>query len=70
MAKKRKNLTILQINDTHGYLESHPELFHGAGEVPEVRTAGGFAHSDGDPRSLQRQDSSSFKTNFRPTSQT
>jgi len=35
-------LTILQINDTHGYLEPHPELFW-AGAQAEYRTAGGYA---------------------------
>ncbi len=35
-------LTILQINDTHGYLEPHPELFW-QGDQAEYRTAGGYA---------------------------
>ncbi|HHT20086.1 MAG TPA: hypothetical protein GXZ74_01445 [Tissierellia bacterium] len=35
-------LTILQINDTHGYLELHPEHFYGP-EGIEVRPAGGYA---------------------------
>lgn len=35
-------LTLLQINDTHGYLEPHAELFWTA-EGPDLRTAGGFA---------------------------
>jgi len=35
-------LTILQINDTHGYLEPHPELFW-QGDRAEYRTMGGFA---------------------------
>lgn len=35
-------VTILQMNDTHGYLEPHPELFwHGA--TAQYRTSGGFA---------------------------
>ena len=28
----KNNLTILQINDTHGYLEEHQEMFWDAGE--------------------------------------
>ena len=37
-----KTITLLQMNDTHGYLEPHPELFWGSsGE--EYRTAGGYA---------------------------
>jgi len=35
-------LTILQINDTHGYLEPHPELFW-QGDQTEYRSAGGYA---------------------------
>lgn len=38
----RRTITLLQINDTHGYLEPHPELFW-TGAQPEYRTAGGFA---------------------------
>ncbi len=26
-----RQLTILQLNDLHGYLARHPEVFHGAG---------------------------------------
>ena len=37
-----KTITLLQINDTHGYLEPHPELFWSAGGA-EYRTAGGYA---------------------------
>ena len=36
------NITLLQINDTHAYLEPHPELFWQGGE-PALRTSGGFA---------------------------
>ena len=36
------NLTILQINDTHGYLEPHPELFW-RGDKAEYRLSGGYA---------------------------
>lgn len=38
----RRTITLLQINDTHGYLEPHPELFW-AGAQAEYRTAGGYA---------------------------
>lgn len=34
-------LTILQINDTHGYLEPHPELFRQGGKA-EYRRLGGY----------------------------
>lgn len=37
-----QNLTLLQVNDTHSYLESHPELFWN-GEQAEYRKAGGYA---------------------------
>ncbi len=36
------HLTLLQMNDSHGYLEPHPELFY-AGGPPRYRTAGGYA---------------------------
>ncbi|HOI12529.1 MAG TPA: bifunctional metallophosphatase/5'-nucleotidase [Methanoculleus sp.] len=36
------HLTLLQLNDSHGYLEPHQELFY-AGGPPEYRTAGGYA---------------------------
>jgi 2',3'-cyclic-nucleotide 2'-phosphodiesterase (5'-nucleotidase family) len=39
---KNGKLTILQINDTHGYLEPHPELFW-HGDKAEYRPAGGYA---------------------------
>ncbi|QSF42469.1 bifunctional metallophosphatase/5'-nucleotidase [Paenibacillus tianjinensis] len=35
-------LTIIQQNDTHGYIESHEEFFW-KGDAPEYRQAGGFA---------------------------
>ncbi len=38
----RKTITLLQINDTHGYLEPHPELFW-HGDRAEYRTSGGYA---------------------------
>ncbi len=37
----RKSITLLQINDTHGYLEPHPELFWEGGHA-EYRTSGGY----------------------------
>jgi len=37
-----KLITLLQINDTHGYLEPHPELFW-SGHRAEYRTSGGYA---------------------------
>ncbi|MBT2694893.1 bifunctional UDP-sugar hydrolase/5'-nucleotidase [Bacillus sp. ISL-55] len=36
-----KNLTIVQLNDTHGSLELHPELFW-KDNKPELRNTGGF----------------------------
>ena len=38
----RRQLTILQVNDLHGYLEPHPEVFHGAGQN-HYETCGGLA---------------------------
>jgi 2',3'-cyclic-nucleotide 2'-phosphodiesterase (5'-nucleotidase family) len=37
---EQKTITLLQINDTHGYLEPHPGLFWHGDEV-EYRTSGG-----------------------------
>jgi sulfur-oxidizing protein SoxB len=37
-----RTLTILQINDTHGYLEPHPELFW-HGDTAQYRPSGGYA---------------------------
>lgn len=37
-----RELTIVQVNDTHGYLEPHPELFW-HGDHAEFRVAGGYA---------------------------
>ena len=39
---KSKHLTILQINDSHGYFELHPELYW-AGDEAYYRRAGGYA---------------------------
>lgn len=36
------HLTIMQMNDSHGYLEPHQELFYAAGP-PVYRAAGGYA---------------------------
>lgn len=36
------NLTVIQINDTHGYLEPHPELVW-SGSNASYRTLGGYA---------------------------
>lgn len=37
-----RRLTILQVNDLHGYLEPHPEVFRGRGRF-DYRTCGGLA---------------------------
>lgn len=37
-----KKITLLQLNDSHGYLEPHPEIFWSAAG-PEYRTCGGYA---------------------------
>jgi sulfur-oxidizing protein SoxB len=42
MGKRTGKLTFLQINDTHGYLEAHPELFWRYNRAV-YRTAGGYA---------------------------
>ncbi len=39
---EERHLTILQINDTHGYLEPHHEIFWKSGR-PTTRKVGGFA---------------------------
>ncbi len=39
---RHKRLTILQINDSHGYLDIHPELFWAGGHAV-YRPAGGYA---------------------------
>jgi 2',3'-cyclic-nucleotide 2'-phosphodiesterase (5'-nucleotidase family) len=41
MSESRK-ITLLQLNDSHGYLEAHPELFW-EGDREVFRNAGGFA---------------------------
>lgn len=40
--KTRGDLTIIQLNDSHGYFELHPELFW-AGDHADYRMAGGYA---------------------------
>ncbi|ANH05713.1 MAG: bifunctional metallophosphatase/5'-nucleotidase [Bradyrhizobium sp.] len=45
-AEARRNITLIQVNDTHGYLEPHPELvWHGA--TPHLPTLGGYARIAG-----------------------
>lgn len=39
-------VTLVQINDVHGYLEPHNEVYWGAQGL-EYRTAGGYAVSRG-----------------------
>jgi hypothetical protein len=41
MSEGRK-ITLLQLNDSHGYLKAHPELFW-EGDREVFRCAGGFA---------------------------
>ena len=41
-----KRLTILQINDTHGYLEEHQEMFWDAGGKRHAKV-GGYAKISG-----------------------
>jgi 2',3'-cyclic-nucleotide 2'-phosphodiesterase (5'-nucleotidase family) len=49
-----KRLTILQINDTHGYLEPHRELIW-KGRQPEFQVLGGFARIAALFRSLREE---------------
>ena len=49
-----KQLTILQMNDTHSYLAAHPEVFYGPRGL-ELKPVGGFARIGGLVRQL-RQD--------------
>ncbi|MDX5418828.1 MAG: bifunctional metallophosphatase/5'-nucleotidase, partial [Hymenobacteraceae bacterium] len=52
--KNRTNLTILQLNDTHAYLEPHQEVFwENGGQV--FRQAGGFARIAGYLQQLRRE---------------
>lgn len=49
-----KQLTILQMNDTHSYLEPHPEIFYGPHGL-ELRQVGGFARIGGLVRRLRAE---------------
>ena len=40
-----KSLTVLQLNDVHGYIESHPEVFFQDGGM-KLSEAGGYARSE------------------------
>ncbi|MFP3872766.1 MAG: bifunctional metallophosphatase/5'-nucleotidase [Candidatus Natronoplasma sp.] len=52
---EKKHLTILQLNDSHGYLEGHPEYYWKNGE--EVyREAGGFARLSEYFKKVRRED--------------
>ncbi len=52
--EKQTNLTILQLNDTHAYLEPHQEMFWEAGKT-NYRTAGGFAKIAGYLKQLRKE---------------
>ncbi len=41
-SRPSRSLTLFQMNDSHGYLEMHPDLFW-SGNHAEYRTAGGYA---------------------------
>lgn len=47
-------ITIIQQNDTHGYIEPHPEMFWHHSK-PMFRTVGGFARVAGYVRTIKRQ---------------
>lgn len=40
------DISIVQVNDTHGYLKPHPELFWEGGSV-RYETLGGYHHIAG-----------------------
>lgn len=46
MGKETRKLTVLQINDTHGYLDEHQEMFREANSVRH-ETVGGYARISG-----------------------
>ena len=49
-----QQLTLVQINDTHGYLEPHAEAFHsGGGDL--FRTAGGYGRIAGLMQQIRRE---------------
>ncbi|MDX5421966.1 MAG: bifunctional metallophosphatase/5'-nucleotidase [Hymenobacteraceae bacterium] len=50
----KKQLTILQLNDTHAYLEPHQEMFWEGGDKV-YRTAGGFARIAGYLKQLREE---------------
>lgn len=47
MSRETKKLTILQINDTHGYLEEHQEMFWDGGGGVRHEKIGGYARISG-----------------------
>jgi len=51
---KVKRLTILQVNDSHGYLDLHQELFW-AGDHAEYRKAGGYGRIAALIRGIRRE---------------
>lgn len=52
--KTQKHLTILQLNDTHAYLEPHQEMFWESGTT-KYRKAGGFAKIAGYLKQLRQE---------------
>jgi 2',3'-cyclic-nucleotide 2'-phosphodiesterase (5'-nucleotidase family) len=50
----QKEVTIVQVNDVHGYLDIHPELFYENGET-EYRKSGGYARIAALLKDLRRQ---------------
>jgi S-sulfosulfanyl-L-cysteine sulfohydrolase len=52
--KKKKHITILQLNDSHAYLEPHQEMFWEAGDKV-YREAGGFARIAGYLQKLREE---------------
>ncbi|MBD3286472.1 bifunctional metallophosphatase/5'-nucleotidase [candidate division WOR-3 bacterium] len=56
-----KSLTIIQLNDTHSYLEPHPEYFW-KGNTAEYRTAGGFSRIAGMINRIRKENEGSVMT--------
>ncbi|MDT8305709.1 MAG: bifunctional metallophosphatase/5'-nucleotidase [Anaerolineae bacterium] len=54
MTGTSQQITIIQINDTHGYLSSHPEQFW-AGGRPAFRIAGGYGRIAGLLQQIRRE---------------
>jgi len=52
--ERQSNLTILQLNDTHAYLEPHQEMFWESGTT-KYRRAGGFAKIAGYLKQLRHE---------------